>query len=356
MSNRCTKCILPSNFQFISFDDQGVCSYCRTYKSFKPRDENILLQNFQRAKKKGRAFDALVPLSGGKDSTYVLFLAKKKYNLNVLAYTFDNGFLSDSALKNINSAVNKLNVDHFFYRPGWITLKKLYRASLLASGELCSVCGIGLTNAYLKLSEAWHIPIILLGGSATETNSILFEKIYDIRRFKYILRNSQDISTDEIHRFLIYSELHPYYQIYRTRVGKFGRIFNPLFYQSAISEMEMINLLKEQLDFQDAGKHADCIAEPFSNYIREHRYGYSRRVPYYSNLIREGELSREKALELLARENPAQRSRITERARKLLEISDEELSQILTKKPLEFQDVSYRRNRVVDKGLKLLKI
>jgi 3'-phosphoadenosine 5'-phosphosulfate sulfotransferase (PAPS reductase)/FAD synthetase len=78
MTTRCTRCILPENFQRISFDEQGVCSYCKSYRPFIPRDEKIILDQFQRAKNKVRPYDAIVPLSGGKDSTYVLYLARVK--------------------------------------------------------------------------------------------------------------------------------------------------------------------------------------------------------------------------------------------------------------------------------------
>lgn len=105
--------------------------------------EEALTNHIAMAKEKRRTYDAVVPLSGGKDSTYVLYLAKKVYGLNVLAYTFDNGFLTPMALRNIKSAVESLDIPHIFHRPSWRIMRKLYRNVLLRTGELCSVCGIG---------------------------------------------------------------------------------------------------------------------------------------------------------------------------------------------------------------------
>jgi hypothetical protein len=271
----------------------------------------------------------------------------------VLAYTFYNGFLSDTALRNIESAITKLNVDHIFFRPNWDLLKKLYRAVLLASGELCTVCGIGITNGYLKLSEAWHIPLILLGNKATETNSIQFEKIYDIKRFKTILGEVQGIRTEDVEHFLIYPDLHPYQQFLYTKIKMFGQILNPLFYIPQSPEDDIVELLSKEVGWQDAGKHSDCWAEPFSNFVREHRYGYSRRVTYYSNLIRTGELSRDKALELLDKENPAQENEKTKQALGKLDISRDELDQIFGIRPQKFQNYAYKRNRIIDKVIKV---
>ena len=346
--SRCTKCILHSNFQEISFDENGVCSYCRKNQSFEPLHESRLETLFSRVKRKGRAYDALIPLSGGKDSTYVLYLAKKKYQLNVLAYTYDNGFLSEMATQNIHTTVKKLCVDHVFFRPSWELLKRLYRSVLLTSGELCTICGIGIINTSLKLSEAWHIPLILLGTTVTETNSILHEKIYDLHRFKTILSQVQNISKPELDNFLIYPSLHPYIQTLYTYLGRFGQIVYPLYYQPEQNEEEIRKVLSQELDWRDGGKHADCIAEPFSNFIREHRYGYSRRVVYYSNLIRIGEMKREKALNLLEAENPAARNEKTELILNKLDISDVELERILDIETLKYQKYIYKRNHIVD--------
>jgi len=200
---RCNKCILPSNFQYIDFDEQGVCSYCIKHQPVQPKPEVELLKILEKAKKTHRAYDALVPLSGGKDSTYALYLAKQKYDLNVLAFTYDNGFMSEIALKNIENVTRQLDVNHVFYKPSWDLLKRLYRQVLLKSGELCTVCSIGINNSILKISEAWHIPLILKGSMFTETNTIYFEQIYDINRFKHIISEDDLFSESELENYLI---------------------------------------------------------------------------------------------------------------------------------------------------------
>jgi hypothetical protein len=344
MTAMCTQCILPRNFQNISFNEQGVCSFCLNYRPFIPRNENALLKLFHKAKNQHRSYDALVPLSGGKDSTYVLYLAKKKYGLNILAYTFDNGFLSDIALENIETTVKNLDVEHLFYRPRWDLLKRLYRATLLKSGELCTACGIGITNASFKISEALHIPLILLGSDITTMDTLPDERIYDIHRFKAILADAQDISSEEVEHFLIYPNLHPYLQVFYTKIGRFGSRTHPLLYQPDQPGEEISMILSQEIGWQDGGKHSDCLAEPFSNYIREHRYGYERRVAYYSVLIRRGELSRERALDLLAQDKLASENEKTDLITKKLDISREKLKQILDVEKLKYQKYSYKRS------------
>ena len=119
----CTRCVLCSSFPRITFDDQGVCSICREYdrwtngwKSKLPEQRKILDKICAIVKKKHKEFDALIPYSGGKDSSYVLYVARKELGLNCLAYTADNGYLSEHAKININKACKKLGVEHIYYR------------------------------------------------------------------------------------------------------------------------------------------------------------------------------------------------------------------------------------------------
>ena len=350
----CKKCILPSNFQYIDFDEQGVCSYCKKYQPVQTKPEAELLKILEKAKKKHKVYDALVPLSGGKDSTYALYLATRKYDLNVLAFIYDNGFMSEIALENIENATRQLGVDHVFYRPSWDLLKRLYRQVLLKSGELCTVCGIGINNSILKISEAWDIPLILKGSMFTETNTIYFEQIYDVDRFKHILSEDGLFSESELENYLIYPDLDLYKQKINSLLGKFGKSVNILFYQSVQNENTIAEILQKELLWQDGGKHSDCVAEQFSNYIRENRYGYSRSVAHLSNLVRSNQISRDEALQILIDEAPAKKQEKVEKIVERLGLSPEELNTIININPKKYEEYTFQRNRVFDKIIRTL--
>src|SRR4030042_131921 len=95
---RCTRCLLPETFPDITFDEDGVCNYCVEYleKGKKtPRWQTLREKRVERLIEKSRNkgdYDCLVSYSGGKDSTYLLYVLKEKYGLNVLAYTCNTGF------------------------------------------------------------------------------------------------------------------------------------------------------------------------------------------------------------------------------------------------------------------------
>lgn len=287
----------------ISVSGNGLCNLCDDHHPFVPYGEEALLKILSKAQKKKRTYDALVPLSGGKDSTYVLHLAVNKYKLRTLTYSFDNGFMSEPARRNIEKAVEICHVDHIWVKHGADLISRLYKTALLESGEICGLCGVGIERSMLKLSEAWRIPIILMGHSPTESNSFTSENIYDVKRLKYILNRDKQITPDMIRRFLVYPNLNFLSTWFLTRTGKFGRKVNILYYTESLTDNRIGEILKKEMGWTEPAhseytRHFDCLAEPFTNYIREKRFGFSRRLPQLSNMIRSGEMSREKALQI----------------------------------------------------------
>ena len=105
---RCSTCILPDTFPDIQFDDRGVCSLCAAHQPTPPLGEAALRR--VRATTRGAAHDCVVPLSGGKDSVYVLYYATRVLGLRAAAVMYDSGFQADMARENAVRACRILNV------------------------------------------------------------------------------------------------------------------------------------------------------------------------------------------------------------------------------------------------------
>ena len=95
--SRCQNCYLPEGKFNVVLNGNGICNYCEYFEQNKQdimnitNREQILAGRFEKFRGKYE-YDAIVGLSGGKDSTYVLSQMVKKYNLKVLAATYDNGW------------------------------------------------------------------------------------------------------------------------------------------------------------------------------------------------------------------------------------------------------------------------
>ncbi|MCP5050311.1 MAG: amino acid adenylation domain-containing protein, partial [bacterium] len=106
---RCRRCLLSTRHPGIQFDETGLCNTCREYEQYEDKlaryfkssqDFEQLVREDRESGTNGGKYDCLLLFSGGKDSTYVLYRLKDM-GLNVLTFTFDNGYISDAAFDNI---------------------------------------------------------------------------------------------------------------------------------------------------------------------------------------------------------------------------------------------------------------
>ncbi|MCC6400147.1 MAG: hypothetical protein IT227_05235 [Flavobacteriales bacterium] len=111
---RCSKCLLPETFPYISYDAEGVCNYCHSYKpkglkvDKRPQFEEVL-RTYRRNDGKQ---DCIVAFSGGRDSSYGLHLLVKEFGMTPLTFTYDWGLVTDLARRNIARMTGKLGVEN----------------------------------------------------------------------------------------------------------------------------------------------------------------------------------------------------------------------------------------------------
>jgi tRNA(Ile)-lysidine synthase TilS/MesJ len=181
-----------------------MCSVCA---DFAQRDEFIPSLNRLRAqfdelvaqaKASGCHYHALVAYSGGKDSTYLCYLLKKDYDLNILAFTLDNGFISPKTFRNMARVLDNLGVDHVVNRPRFDLAKNvfstsansdIYPESLVKFGSsVCISCIRMVTNLSLRCAREKNIPLIMLGNSPGQLIQSEREIIYQDNRIPWELK------------------------------------------------------------------------------------------------------------------------------------------------------------------------
>lgn len=173
----CSRCVMDESANDIHFDALGQCNYCADMltklESFQPADADVLKIKFanllSKIKKAGKRkrYDCIVGVSGGADSAYVLYLAKK-HGLRPLAVHMDNGWNSELAVNNIENLVRKLDVDLYTHVINWQEYRALQQAFFDAN-----VIDIELLydNAMLavnyQLAKKYGIHYILAGTNTT---------------------------------------------------------------------------------------------------------------------------------------------------------------------------------------------
>lgn len=306
----CTKCVYDSTAGGISFDSEGVCNYCRSYERLAEKFINIPQQKKEaelevivsKIKRlgNGNKYDCILGLSGGVDSSYLAYLAKK-LGLRPLVVHFDNGWNSELAVKNIENIVNKLDYDLYTHVFNWEEFKDLQLAYLRAG-----VVDIEVPTDYLifavlnKLAAKFSIKYILSGYNyATE---------YGMPKGWNISNKFDHVNLENIHKKFGKIEL--------KKFPKFGR-YQIFYYQHilGIETTALLNLvpyvksdvkefIKKELDWQDyGGKHHESIFTRFyQDYILPKKFKVDKRKAHWSALICSGQATRAEALDALKQE------------------------------------------------------
>lgn len=329
---RCTRCILPETFPNITFDHNGVCNYCNEYdrlwSNWKTEDykksEEKLKKIIKNAKSLKRKYDCLVPFSGGKDSTYVLYLCKKVYKMNVLAVNFDNGFQTIEAIRNIKNAAEILNVDLIIYKPRWEITKKLTALFLLETGEACTPCNTGIGLTINRIAQTEKIPIIFNGISPrsderspkeiyTSTGDYFLRVVKENGMYKELKHTIyEEMERQSSLKFRITRKLSKM-ALFNKSIFKFipARFFVKNSAQVVLpeyvewNEEKIFHTIQNELKWQESkvGKeHTDCLVNPVKCYLRHQRWGFGSKTQKLSALVRDGQMNREEALKKIKEE------------------------------------------------------
>ena len=326
---RCSRCILPASLPSVKLDEKGVCNYCSSFdRSFGDWDDvkevkkNQFEQIIKKVKKQNSEYDCLIPLSGGKDSTYALYVCDKIYNLKCLCITFDNGFLSDYARKNIKNAINATRADHIYYAVNPKTMLELYKHFIVQCGHVCVPCmrGIGLVS-YFPL-EAFNIPIVVSGNGRRISYLSGFPELFqsgDLTVFQNVckeidVKNGCDSLLGHEPKVTYKSYLSAALNLMRLKDKFVPKYITPdyigIYDYLDSNYKEILDTINREMGWEKAGdtfEHTDCFLHEIPFYIHTIKFPeLTGSTFYHSNLIRLGQMTREEALklELEELENP----------------------------------------------------
>lgn len=304
----CSQCVMDTTDSKIKFDDAGVCDHCIDFATnVKPnwhtdekgRNELSRIVDRIKADGKGRDFDCIMGMSGGADSSYLLHVAVKEFGLRPLVFHVDGGWNSQIAVNNINVMVDKLGLDLFTEVINWEEMKDFQLAYLKAG---VSNIDIPQDHAFIatlyNFADKHRIRYILNGGNiSTECVRNPLEWIYygtDMSQIKDIRKR---YSTNSMKTYPFSSILrHKFYLRYIRRI----QVIKPLNYIPYIKS-DAMKLLEREYAWQPyPQKHFESrFTKFYEGYWLPRKFGYDTRRVQYSSLILTGQMSRERALEML---------------------------------------------------------
>jgi N-acetyl sugar amidotransferase len=160
---------MPDTKPDLYLDEEGVCNACRNYENRKKIDWSIrkieLEQILNRYRSKdGSNWDCIIPVSGGKDSTYQV-MQMLQMNMNPLCVTATTCDLTDIGRKNIEN-IKKLGVDYVEMSPNPVVRAKLNKIGLTQVGDISWPEHVGIFTIPVRAAVQFKIPLIIWGENS----------------------------------------------------------------------------------------------------------------------------------------------------------------------------------------------
>ncbi|MCP4138486.1 MAG: hypothetical protein GY754_46440 [bacterium] len=302
----CSQCALSEKFPGISFNEEGACNYCtnNTVPDDEKKDEYYKkfeeLLDLHRGK---HQFDVIMAYSGGKDSTHTLLTLAKQQKMRVLAWTFDNGFLSDQARKNILHMTDVMGATSMIVRPPFGILKQAFTAAatkdiyspktLDRASSICTTCIGFVKSMVLKTALQMEIPLAAYGwspGQAPITSAIMQTNPRMQRFSNKGVRDPLLAATgDELAQYFLTEE------DLAIPKEKWPINIHPLAF-TVYNEEEIIKEIAaegwEKPSDTDANS-TNCTLNALANHLHRERFGFHPYAWEIAGIVRSGQMDRD---------------------------------------------------------------
>jgi glucosamine--fructose-6-phosphate aminotransferase (isomerizing) len=326
-TRRCTKCILPETMPYIHFDKDGVCNYCRNYKPRNRPRPNTEIFNLILPYRRAEGNDCIVPFSGGRDSCYALHLIKNELGMRPITYTYDWGMVTDLGRRNISRMCAELGVENIIIADNiakkrrniaknlsaWLKAPNLGMVSILTAGDkhffryvetVKKQTGISLNLWGVNPLEVTHFKSGFLGVPPDfEEKTVYSNGAIKQLRYQWLRFKAMTCSPGYFNSSLWDTLSGEYYRSF-TKKNDYYHVFDYWRWDEKKIDSTLVNCYGWETapDTKTTWRIGDGTAAIY-NYIYYTVAGFTEHDTFRSNQIREGDLSRSEALELVHDEN-----------------------------------------------------
>jgi len=314
--------LFPDTKPDIYFDEEGICDACRSAErkhgvenaidwDVRAREFERILETYR--SKDGMNYDCIVPVSGGKDSTFQAYAMKVVHKMNPLAVTFDQFDATDTSRYNLD-VLRSIGVDHIHFTMNPQIVTRLVRKGLELVGDHYWVNHVGIYTVPAQVAVAYRIPLIIwgenpqleYGGPATSRDNRVLDRKW--RQEFGLMRGlrEEDMVDDEIALSDLKCLIYPSDEEVKD-VGVTGLFYGYFFKWNARNHIKICEKYGWQhLKRPWSGSWLDYenVDMKFID-LREHfkwvKFGYGRTADQLNIDIRNGLISRKEAVKIAKR-------------------------------------------------------
>uniref|UniRef100_UPI00404A2471 N-acetyl sugar amidotransferase n=1 Tax=Flavobacterium sp. TaxID=239 RepID=UPI00404A2471 len=315
----CKNCLNMSTRPRISFDERGWCNACQWMVEKKQIDwahrQNQLDELISKYKSETGGFDCIVPVSGGKDGSYVAYMLKHKYGMNPLAVTVRPALSLPIGDQNLLNFIQS-GYDHIHISPNPKVLDRLNKYGFIEKGFPYYGWLIAIMTACIKTAVNFKIPLMFYGedgeveyGGSSESKN---NPLYDIEYMKKIyLEGGHQIVFDRIRSDSDISEADLSFFKFPTveEVTQIGLSFTHWSYFESWDSYRNYVVAKEHCGLIEKEEGSIDTFTNFSQndqalytlhaYLMYLKFGFGRATQDAGIEIRRGSMTRDQALNLV---------------------------------------------------------
>ena len=343
----CTKCLYPDTKPQLNFNEDGVCDACRNWEKKSSVDWESRKKQLQEIAEKYRksdgSYDCVIPVSGGKDSTFQALYARDELGLNPLLVNFIPRDLVELGRKNIENLKNQ-GFDYVEFTPNPKIYRQLAKIGLTEFGDVTWPEHHGLFIVPVKVAAAFNIPLIIWGenpqfeyGGPGLGDQLDFEWLKKFGGFWLDEYNVETIGT----KFDIkLKNLNPYIYPTKEELEKMNLKSIFLFYFLRYDVYSILEHVKKHgFSVDDRPKEGtytnwENLDEKYTG-MHDHfkwiKYGFGRATDHASLDIRYGKISREEGKKLVREYEGKIPTRYFEEFLKDMELDKKEFYRIVDK-------------------------
>ena len=314
----CTRCLYTSTQPLnITFDEEGVCSGCRVHEEkdkldWKGRAEKLrkILREYKN--KNGNNYDCVIPVSGARDSYFIVHTIKKVYGLNPILVTYNKHYNTATGVRNLANLRIKFDCDIMTQTINPDTVKKITRATLRRFGSIYWHCLAGQTVFPVQIAVKFKIPLIIWGAHQGIDQVGMFSHLDQVEMTRKY-RKEHDLmgyeGIDLINEFddIYEKDVQPYEYPDNQELEKVGvrgiYLNNYIRWDSRLQHEEMIKKYgyetAQQTRTFDTYNDVDCWNySDIHDYIKYVKHGYGKVVDHACREIRLNHMTREEGVTL----------------------------------------------------------